>query len=378
MTTKTLSRPLILLALLLAPLLAVRAQDSIAAAPADSLPPLHGNWVQQLIQTNFRINDPRIRYPKFANFCRKVYNWGDHTFNTYDPNYVVGTGKNWKAYLKSYNWLQTYAYLFGLFNDNDVRLHTNVWSDLGVSLNFMAVSIGYSWNVNKWMHGVRDDRSTFNFAFTCSLFSAELMTWHSHGDAYLTKFGSYRSPDSRGLSLLLPDGVEQNALAINAYYFFNNKKYSQGAAYHYSKYQLRSAGSWLVGFYYNKQTINLDLTSLPADVTSVMPELPLLNSYSFTDYNLMGGYAYNFVLPHHWLINLTVLPAVGYKRSRFTEKGTREMLATNLTTKASITYNHRALFLSGILRFDGGLLFKKDYEFFNSMQSGTLLLGVRF
>ncbi len=73
----------------------------------------------------------------------------------------VSPEKNWKTYIKSYNWLQTYAYLFGVFNhDNAIRLHTKMNSDLGVSLNFMAVSIGYTWNVNRWMSNVRDDRSS--------------------------------------------------------------------------------------------------------------------------------------------------------------------------------------------------------------------------
>lgn len=359
--------------------LAAKAQTDSIVAPADTLPPLSGNWIQQLMQVNYRINDPRIRYPKFANFCRKVYNWGDHTFNTYDPNYVVGNGKNWKTYIKSYNWLQTYAYLFGMFNhDNAIRLHTKMNSDLGVSLNFMAVSIGYTWNVNRWMSNVRDDRSSFNFAFTCSLFSAELMTWRSRGDGYLTKFGNYQAPGNQKFSFLLPGGVDQSAFNINAYYFFNNKKYSQSAAYHYSKYQKRSAGTWLIGLSFNQQKINIDFSSLPEDVRLAVPELPLKNHYEYQDYNLMGGYAYNCVMPHNWLYNITVLPSFGYKRSHLVEKGTKEMLAANMQMKMSMTYNHRALFASGIIRFDGGLIFKKDYAFFNAMESVTILVGMRF
>ncbi len=35
------------------------------------------------------------------------------------------------------------------------------------------------------------------------------------------------------------------------------------------------------------------------------------------------------------------------------------MLAANMQMKMSMTYNHRALFASGIIRFDGGLIFKR-------------------
>ena len=57
----------ILFLLLTASLLPMAAR---AAESADTLAPLQGNWVQQLASVNFRINDPRIRYPRFANFCR--------------------------------------------------------------------------------------------------------------------------------------------------------------------------------------------------------------------------------------------------------------------------------------------------------------------
>ncbi len=204
------------------------------------------------------------------------------------------------------------------------------------------------------------------------------MTWRSRGDGYLTKFGNYQAPGNQKFSFLLPGGVDQSAFNINAYYFFNNKKYSQSAAYHYSKYQKRSAGTWLIGLSFNQQKINIDFSSLPEDVRLAVPELPLKNHYEYQDYNLMGGYAYNCVMPHNWLYNITVLPSFGYKRSHLVEKGTKEMLAANMQMKMSMTYNHRALFASGIIRFDGGLIFKKDYAFFNAMESVTILVGMRF
>lgn len=52
-------------------MLAAMAAGAQAPAEPDDTASLHGNWVQQLWQTGFHINDPRIRYPRFANFCRK-------------------------------------------------------------------------------------------------------------------------------------------------------------------------------------------------------------------------------------------------------------------------------------------------------------------
>ncbi|MDE6165619.1 MAG: DUF4421 family protein, partial [Muribaculaceae bacterium] len=114
---------------------------------------LTGNWVNQLWQTGFHINDPRISYPRFPKFCLKVYNWGDRVFNHYDPAYVRSTGKNWKLTLDATGSMQSYGYLFDLpgqkTGEGKIRVRSNIGYDAGVHLSFMAVSIGYTWNMNK-------------------------------------------------------------------------------------------------------------------------------------------------------------------------------------------------------------------------------------
>lgn len=352
-----------------------------AVSASETEDSISDNWIRQLVNCNFRINDPSIRYPKFARFCVKVYNWGDQTFNSYDKRYVVGTGNNWKFYGKNYNWMQSYAYIFDLFKGEQVTLHTNINSDFGVSLNFMAVSMGYTWNVNKLFTGKSDNRKTFNFSFMCARFSAELMSWSTSGNTYITKFGDYRP--ARGRLHYALDNVNQKALLFNAYYFFNNRKYAQGAAYSYSKYQLRSAGTWILGFNYSKQDIDMDFSGLPQDMREHLPQLSDRYDFHYNDYAIMAGYAYNAVMPHHWLYNITALPSVGVKRSILTEiddpgRHVKNMLSLNTQIKTSFTYNHRAFFAAALLRFDGGFFVANDYSFFNSMESLSLLVGVRF
>ena len=49
-------------------------------------------------------------------------------------------------------------------------MHSNLYSDAGAYLSFMAVSVGYMWNIDKLFdHDTK--RHTFNFDFTCSRFS---------------------------------------------------------------------------------------------------------------------------------------------------------------------------------------------------------------
>ncbi|MCM1309488.1 MAG: DUF4421 domain-containing protein [Bacteroides sp.] len=357
----------------------VELDDEHPKASSDTLP-LPGNWAQQLWRSGFNINDPRIHYPRFMNFCCKVYNWADETFNRYDTAYVVGTGKNWKFIIDSTNEMQRYGYLFDIQSPDKadlVSIRSNLGYDLGARLSFMAVSIGYTWNINELIGRNNSPRSTFNFQFTCARFSAEITQQSIHGGTYIDRFAKY----SEGRRIHLPlDNTSNEQLMINAYYFFNFRKYSQAAAYSYSKYQKRSAGSWLVGVRYISQYLMMDFTDLPADVLSYKPEqLPLLNKYKFHDICVQGGYAHNFALPHNWLINFTILPGMGFRRSLIKDKpSASEMVAVNLDGRVSLVYNHRAFFANLQGRATGIFLFNSGYSFLMASEFFTLKAGVRF
>lgn len=347
----------------------------------DSLAPLSGNWLDQLIQCNFRINDPRIRYPKFPNFCRKIYNWGNKTFNTYDPAYVVGTGKNWKINLNATAWMQSYGYLFDMTNgekwENRVIMRSNFNYDFGVHLSFMAVSVGYTWNVNRLANIHHSPRSTFDFDFSCALFTAELRMQSTSGNTRIERFGKYNGGHKVNIPL---DGVHTDLLSVSAYYYFNHRKFSQAAVYKFSKYQKRSAGSWMLGVSYTQQKIEMDFSELDPDVLAFKPEsLPLQSNFNFHDFDLVGGYSFNAVMPHNWVFNITLLPGLGYKRSLLPgERKLSEMISANINARMGLTYNHRALFLNLQAKAMGGFVFNSGYSFFNSTEQASLIVGARF
>ncbi len=351
------------------------SDDSVAA---EELPPLRGkNWLDRLINSGFHINDPRIRYPKFAQFCVNVYNWGDRTFNSYDPDYVVGTGKNWKVIGKSYNWAQSYMLTFT--KSTSIRMISDLYSDVGAHLCFMAVSVGYDFNANELVGNPVSNRTNFEFNFTCALFAANYQRSSTKGGAHVTKFGKFKPSQGQSLDFNF-DGVNQESTVWDLYYFFNHRKYSQAAAYCYSKYQLKSAGSMIAGFNYTHQEISLDFSQLPADMLAYLPGDHDYYNFRYTDYDLMVGYAYNCVMkPRKWLFNVTVLPSIGYKHSyEDSTEGRKDMFSTNVKMMLSFVYNHRSLFSSLSVRFDGRAYYGNGYTFFNSNESLTFNIGARF
>lgn len=355
-------------------IVAVDSVDSVAIA--DSVAFANLPWYKQLWSNGFRIHDPRINYPAFPRFVLKIYDWGDKTFNSYDKDYVVGTGKNWKLTLNSYNWMESYMMLFYSSRLRD-RLHiiSDVHSDLGLNLSFMAVSIGYTAKVNNWF-GDESNRTNINFNFTCSRFSANINVLSTSGGAHITHFGDY---DIDGLNYDF-DNIDHDAFSGEFYYFLNYSKYSQAAAYCYSKYQLKSSGSAIFGFAFNNQSVNLDFSDLPNDMRDYLPELAPSYRFKFADYAVIAGYGHNWVLsPRRWLANITMLPSIGYKHSYSgSSEGSKDMLAANLRMKFAFVYNHKALFASLNGRFDADLFFNKHYTFFNSTSSLSLIVGCRF
>ncbi len=351
---------------------------SAHAEDADSIPvsKFHyksHNWFNQLIENGFRINDPGVNYPKFPRFLLKVYNWGDKTFNSYDKDYVVSSGKNWKLIGKNYNWLESYALFFT--NHTDIRMVSNPYSDIGASLSFMAVSVGYTFNANELFGSPKTKRRHYEYGFTCSRLAANMVYTKTSGGVKITKFGEYDLPHSFHFN-----GVTQKTFSLDAYYFFNNRRYSQAAAYCYSKYQLKSAGSLIAGINYGTQIINLDFTKLPLEMMEWMPGDHNYYGFHYTEYNVILGYAYNWVLhPRRWLANVTALPSIGYKHSyEDSTDGKKDMFATTVKLMLGVVYNHRNLFASLNGRFDGHLHFGDGYTFFNSIESFSLNVGLRF
>lgn len=355
------------------PLCAAEDPDSPAVAGRDSSW-YHEKWYNQLLQNGFRIHEPGVNYPKFPRLCLNIYDWGNRTFNTYDNRYVVGTGKNWKVMGHSYNWADSYALFFD--KDSYLRIQSGLYSDIGVYLCFMAVSVGYSWNVNKLFQHTQNERKTFDFNFCCALFSADINSVSTKGGTKIRHFGEYNEGKTMSYNF---DDIGYYNISGDIYYFFNHSRYSQAAAYSYSKYQLRSAGSAIIGFGMSYSNIDMDFSSLPPDMLATLPNLKKQYTFRYTDYELLGGYAYNWVFKPKWLFNITALPSIGYKHSyENATDGSKDMFATNLKIRSSLTYNHRALFVSLLGRLDGHFYLTKGYSFFNSVESLSLKVGARF
>lgn len=359
---------LLILMLLIPAVARMAADDSIPSHVSSTL------WIKQLIKNGFQINNPDVQYPRFPRFLRNVYNWGDRTFNSYDSTYVVGTGKNWKLQAKSYNWMQYSTMIFA--NNSNLTMHSDVYADAGAYISFMAVSVGYMLNINE-IAGHPTSRHTFNVDFTCSRFSGSLMAQSSNGGMTITRFGKFN--DGHGIHYRFHD-VSVDEMAGELFYFFNHRHYSRAAAYCYSKYQMRSAGTWILGALFTKQSMTMDFSSLPSEMLEYLPLETPRYSFRYNDYAAIGGYGYNLVLrPRKWLMNFTGLVSMGYKHSyENATDGRRDLLANNAELATALVYNHRAVFASVNARFHLYFYYNSSFIYVNSLSQLTATVGIRF
>ena len=332
-----------------------------------------GYWWRALKHGKVDFNDSTMGYPKFVKFCYRTYVWGDRAFNSYDSAWVKPTGKNWKLILKSNNWID--SYIGHPVKDVDQIMNSNLVSNIGLSLSFMAVSVGYSVSVTNLIHG-GELSNKVDFSFTCARFAADAYYWENNNDINIT----YKIKNSgEGIQKLSQSGISRKAMGLTAYYFFNNRRYAQAAAYCFSKYQRRSAGSWLAGFSLQHFDVSFDVEKFSDEVREYFPTQEAAPRVLYNDYCLLFGYGYNWVLNPKWLLNVTATPYIGYRYNHFHHDDQMpSALSLNMRVRMGAVYNHKKYFV-GIQSFADHHRYKSHYtRLVNSTIDFSVLAGIRF
>ena len=330
-------------------------------------------WWRAMKHGKINFKDSTMGYPKFLMFCYKTYVWGDKAFNSYDSAYVKSTGKNWKLILKSDNWID--SYLGTPFKDVRVLMNSNLVSNIGVSLSFMAVSLGYSISISNLIHGGKVPNKV-DFSFTCARFTADAFYWENQNDINVTY--TDKNTDNKKHKFR-QTGISRKALGLTAYYFFNNRRYAQAAAYCFSKYQRRSAGSFLAGISLQHFDVKVDMDQLAEEGKAYFPEGSEPPRILYNDYCVLVGYGYNWVMSRKWLLNVTLTPYIGYRYNILPQPGQKQSdISLNDRARIGIVYNHKSFFM-GVQGFADHHRYKSnDSRLVNSMIDFVALAGIRF
>ena len=203
----------------------------------------------------------------------------------------------------------------------DPRIMTRISTSMGVKVGYKGISLSYSfpiggdkgqnlsfksmgrwYSVNLRWHKFKAKQARIHYEGTARY------RWVADPNATTEEefFTDWFEPESWNLTEkeAFPSPVNLQTLIFDGCYIFNSKKFSYAAAYIQKTFQVRSAGSPIVGLmaYYADFKYN---NPCNAELIYEMDGIGRLRQYQLS---LGGGYAYNFVPAKGWLISGMFMP----------------------------------------------------------------------
>ena len=135
--------------------------------------------------------------------------------------------------------------------------------------------------------------------------------------------------------------VNQNAMNMNFYYAFNNRRFSYPAAFSQTYIQKKSAGSFMIGASFDGTWTRVNKDAATTDATSKL---------NLVEFAIGAGYGYNLVAGRHWLFHLSALPTFCvYVHSKLENNGQEERMKYSfpsviLTGRGAAVYSWRNKF----------------------------------
>lgn len=265
----------------------------------------------------------------------KSYGWFERTFNNYDTTYVKNVPGKIKAKLFTTNWLENYRLNFR--EGGHLNLRSDIVTNVGVELSYWNVSLSYEMNLNKYYDGYERHQKRFNLGLHTAIVYFDVFVENNDLTALVT---SFNTPSVVYPEPVRFDGVRTDRWGFELYYFLNNRKYSQPAAFDYTRIQTRSQGSFYFGIAYRDQKYTFDFSSLPDGITGNLPDE--LENYTYRarthDFVLIPGYGFNWVLGKHWMIAISESPYIGYRTGHVNIVNKSRINLTNLVRVGAV-YN---------------------------------------
>lgn len=229
-----------------------------------------------------------------------------------DTTYMIKPGEKLRIGT-AFNLTGARMTLNGVVGDEPFTMPLNAQAKTSVSLNlcYRGLSIGFSFSP---LHlGGKNHDTEFSLSAYSDRFGGDIL-YHSAE----TYSGKFKLKNDDGSTIEVPRGsIRQNIYGLNGYFAFRWKRFALPAVFDQSWIQRRSAGSGLLG----GTMMLVDIKKL------VSAEDPNQLKFRLFFPAIGGGYGYNWVCAHHWLIHFDMLlelvpyvfgrTTIGTERQRF-------------------------------------------------------------
>ena len=317
-----------------------------------STPPYDNrNWLYLLKHRSLNVKDTTVQWPgRFVDFLVRAYNWVDLTFNSFDPEYVSHT-RSGKVRVVYDNWSDMQN--FQPINTMRLVVASDMYPSIGLNVSYGILSIGYTVDLPTLFSPIPSSHKKTEIGLNWSRINAQFNIWDNKGDSRV-----------RGVGKFSGIGSIFRAYNLRAYTIFNHQRYSHSAAYNSSRIQKRSTGSWLAGVTYYRYNVLFDLDALPESVKALQTYPWSRYHIKYSNYNVMGGYAFNWVLTRGLLLNTTMMPGVGLTHTHTDSSPGSELLAAFCgEVKVSLSYNYKRMFMNLATSANGNLFLSDNLIF---------------
>lgn len=343
---------------------------------------LCGNTYLIATENNDNKKNKRQRFEWFF----KARDWYNQTFENVDSAYVYNPKWKMSVQLLSDNYIDfqnvtiNQSDFENTENDNKTQkkqyhaaLQSSLLYNLGASFTFQPFTISYYFSLNDLL-GRKNSIQKYYLRLSNSMLIGTF-------EYYNNKITEQNRPTS-SLQSDIPDNLSidkymYQSINANAHYVFNYKQYNQSACYSFSRIQLKSAGSALIGIDYSWQDMQIDLMATQDNLIGK-------NNFATHSFCISGGYGYNAVIPlkrkstlNHLCFNITILPRVGLRRAFFDHQP-QYQFAFNPAAKIGMAYNYKRFFCGIQANHNGQLNFHNRTMYSSIILNFKANIGVRF
>lgn len=261
-----------------------------------------------------------------TNHAKGVWGWISRTlehFSDVDTNYIEPQHYNYTLMMQATNTYDIYR-LRSIGNESQsVSLAPDLTMKVGPYFGWRWFFFGYTFDIrNISFDKSKMLKTEIDLSIYTSRLGIDLFYRRTGNDYKIRSISLGKNVDTDMLTNHPFDGIHVGISGFNLYYIFDNKHFSYPAAFAQSTCQKRSAGSVIAGIGYSRNSLSFDADKLQNLIANnvrtqniVLDSALRFNKVAYTDINISGGYAYNWVFAPNFVLGTSLVAAVGYKKS---------------------------------------------------------------
>lgn len=242
-------------------------------------------------------------------------------FNDIDTTYIEPQRYNFTAMLQNTNTYEVYR--LGTKDGQSITFAPDWSYRIGPYFGWRWVFLGYTFDIKHFDIGQGDNsRQEYDLSLYSSQVGIDIYYRQTGNDYHIRRLNLGDDIDTHAIEGAGFSGLKSSIKGFNLYYILNHRKFSYPAAFSQSTIQRRSAGSPLVGIAYTNHKLSVDWEALDGLMrrrlgSEVAPLDTTLRfgTVSYTDISFSGGYGYNWVFAHNWLLAGSLSLALAYQHN---------------------------------------------------------------